>query len=421
MTDEVLVHISTPATRQNDNLFRSLANAYTAFQSYQTYRDEPVWNVARPAEPTGLEPNADLTQLRGSATREAADPSILTASKESYGSFPSNLSSEGHLYDWDSALVNNDGSTRPMSRLAKLDRSYLSWRKRTTPRPNFEHGQQGSPIRYSGSEDAETGFIEDSQLAVQALQSQLQDVYSTTSADTSEDDEDHDDNTRILPSARASLEQERPSEIFASSQPSASQEELQDGSAIIGRDSSPLHETTNLSPDAIRPYQNEFDTVDGQVAESRSLDFSMFPTNAFPPAPKISVAHPETLPSQITNHLAVIKANNPYRFRPSIKRRNLDNDERGYWTIDCVRWPQELQHDFWSLLHEHICSGRLGWGTTLHREAESAQMLGRVRLYCWGEVAEHMWLIIWLCSKGRVSGTGLRWIDASGVTILEMR
>jgi hypothetical protein len=43
-----------------------------------------------------------------------------------------------------------------------------------------------------------------------------------------------------------------------------------------------------------------------------------------------------------------------------------------------------------------------------------------VRLYCWGEVVEHFWLLLWLCSNGMVASLGLRWIDADGVAVVGM-
>jgi hypothetical protein len=46
--------------------------------------------------------------------------------------------------------------------------------------------------------------------------------------------------------------------------------------------------------------------------------------------------------------------------------------------------------------------------------------LGRVRLYCWAEVVEHTWLLLWLCSKGEVVGSGCKWMDADGSVAFEM-
>lgn len=416
MADEVLVHISTPATRQNDGLFRSLANAYITFQPYQAHRDEPVGGRAKIDHIAGLYPDADFTRTNGSVTREVVDPSILTASKESYGSFPSNLSSDGHYHDPDPAGV-DDTPIRPTSRLAQLDRSYLNWRKRATPKSNLTGHHPEPRSSLSGLEDADTGFIEDSQLALQALQSQLQDTYSTTSADTSEGeekDEGGEDEIIETITRRSSRElsptQCQHSELAGVEQSLAA---LQAGAHPNLADNL-LEKPTTFSIYSAQGSPSEIDpTLD-------RLDFSVLPIDAFPPAPAISVTRPGTLPSQITKHLAAIKVKNPDRFKPLVVRRSLEADERGYWSVDCMQWSPKIQQDFWSLLHEHVSNGRIGWAITLHRQAESSHTLGHVRLYCWGEVAEHTWLLLWLCSKGQLSSSASKWIDANGVAVVEL-
>lgn len=420
MTDEVLVHISTPATRQNDELFRSLANAYTAFQPSRIYQDEPARKRVRLDPSTELPMDVDLPQVDGTATGAAANSSMLTTSKESYGSFPSDFSSEGPRQYPDSGSIHTS-SMRPTSRLAQLDRSYLSWQKRAAPKSSFARVQRQPPESFSETEDAETGFIEDSQLAVQALQSQLHDTYSTTSADTSEDEDYQDDNYGNIensPAPRDSSKHGQYSEV-AEDLPSPI---LQDEPGYV--DAIPRErlsdELTDPSNHVSRNDLNKGHAITEHGRVSVPLDFSKLPADAFPPAPTISVARPDTLPSQITNHLAVIKTQNPDRFEPQKVRRALDNDERGYWLVDCVQWLPELQLEFWSSLHEHVRSGRIGWGVTAHRETKSGWALGRVKLYCWGEIAEHLWLLLWLCSKGKVSEPGLRWIDSNNVVVLEM-
>ena len=411
MADEVLVHISTPATRQNDELFRSLADAYAEFEPYRIHRDETERKKAKASLAAGLRPDASSTRAEETLTREASDPLVPTASKESYGSFPSNLSSEGHHQGYDPAPVADD-SMRPISRLAQLDRSYLSWRKRATPTSSFQRGQEELKTSSDGPEDADTGFIEDSQSALQALQSQLQDTYSTTSAETSEDDDQEEifDNNHKRP--------------FRGSSPTHSQHHriaeevalptLLEDNTQANPETSPVRELMDVSLHASRASQIDFDSGLDQP------DFSKLPIDAFPPPPETSVMSPGSLPSQVTNHLAAIKTKNPNRFRPSRIRRDLETDERGYWRVECMHWPPKIQQDFWSSLCEHVCSGRIGWGTTLHRESGSGHTLGLVRLYCWGEVVEHMWLLVWLCSRGKVSSLGSRWIDANGIAVVEM-
>jgi hypothetical protein len=408
MSDEVLVHISTAATRHNDELFRALASAYIDFEPHQIHREGPVRKRARVDQTIPRLPN----QCSARAKTETQDTAIQfapTASKESYGSFPSNIPADGHYLEEDESL-------RPISRLAQLDRSYLSWRKRTTPKSSFAQSEAEERIS-SDRLDADTGFIEDSQSALQALQSQLQDTYSATSADTSEDEDgeayvgEHDDLAR----------NHRP--FFPSVSPIRSQESaklerrplsgLSKDSALLDLDVNMPHEPTGL------PYAANTASSDRSEDFPDATNFSELPIDAFPPAPITSVACPGALPSQVTKHLAAIKAKNPTRVRPLKVRRDLEHDERGFWRIDCTRWSSNAQRDFWLSLCEHVGSGRVGWATTLHREAGMHKDLGLVRIYCWGEVVEHMWLLLWLCSKGKASGLDFKWIDASGIAVIE--
>ena len=33
---------------------------------------------------------------------------------------------------------------------------------------------------------------------------------------------------------------------------------------------------------------------------------------------------------------------------------------------------------------------------------------------------EHFWLLLWLCSNGKVASLSLKWFDADGVAVVEM-
>lgn len=411
MTDEieVLVHISTSTTRQNDELFRSVASAYAGFEPHRIHRDERVQKRAKPSRATGVWLDADPRTAGKTATAIATEDLVPTASKESYGSFPSNVSPDEHHRGDDSVP---DETERPVSRLAQLNRSYLSWRKSALPGSSSKQGQEQLPLSSDGAEDADTGFIEDSQSALDALQSQLRDTWSATSEDSSMDDSHDrtDDGTHQRPSRVSSPAGSRPSRIDEDVLLSAVLEDRVQHDCEV----SFSEEVAEPSGSTTRILRSRPDLV------SNLMDFSKLPTHAVPPPPAISVSSPTTLPSQVTKHLAAVKTNNPSRFKPKKIRRRLEPDERGYWLIDCSKWTLSLQQDFWTSLHEHVCSDRIGWGTTLHRESNSSRTLGSVRLYCWGEVVEHMWLLMWLCSQGTLSNLGSTWVDADGVAVVEM-
>lgn len=447
MVHEVLVHISTPATRHNDDLFRSLADAYLDFEPHARHGDESLRDVVNGESilPLRSEPNIAHTDVP--QARDTVDTSIFSTSNGSYGSFPSQVSSESRT-DIHTGFV-DDGSGPTSSRLARLDRIHMYWKEKTTPKSSFIKDQSRPPSH--ASTDVDTAFIEDTQLGAQALQSQLPDSYSSTDEDTSESEAEPDIPLSEVRTSQSSqrITQDTRLDVpkLATPHASASSHEM-----------SPICNTQqNVESQAVQA-QKSFRTVSvaastaviaelqvvprsgrnipslrsAELAPSKKRkglddslksnveDFSKVPFEAYPPAPKVTIERPGRLPSQITKHLAAIKAQNPKRFRHSKKHRTPKPDERGYWSVSCSTWPVSFQYEFWTSLCEHITSGRLGWGITLHREASSAQDLGSMRLYCWAEVAEHTWLILWLCSKGQIAGSGSKWCDAEGAVVFEV-
>jgi hypothetical protein len=454
MTDEILVHVSAPTTRQNDELYRSLASAYLDFTPCKIYsgggsaqpqqvelRDA---TLNRTATPIAKNVNASL------------DTSISSIGKDSYGSFPSDISFGGHaggqeyLGSRSNHVSPEGGSMSSTSRLARLDRSYLNWRKKTTPKGGAARERNRIPQTPLDLDEADTAFIEDSQLAVQVLQSQLLDSYSTTDEDTDDAEEgggevEYEDEGVVQDTSDEDLERVEETRIMSSDDNVSSQlaagqitnfepamTELQSsahadsflentGSSAYGSEhteDSPTYGTFDFS--FLQHGNNDEKSVQAIEASFSPVDFSTLPLYAFAPAPAISVLKPSTLPSQITKALSALKAQNPMRFQPRKRKRTLKHDERGRWIVDCMQWPQKLQQEFWNSLYEHVCSGKIGWGTSLHRDAKSPDVLGLVRLYCWGEVVEHMWLLLWLCSQGQILGSRTKWVDASGVVVFEV-
>ncbi|RYN20535.1 hypothetical protein AA0112_g10681 [Alternaria arborescens] len=186
---ELLVHISAPVTRQKDQLYRSLANAYLDFEPTRTHGDRPPQldadvssqdaDASRMSDPAVLNP--------GSSFDSNIDASFLSTGKDSYGSFPSGLSQT------------QDNHAPPSSRLARLEEIHQNWKAQvtTTPKSSAASRQRGAKDWYDGEEeeceDVDTAFIEDTQEARSALQSQMPDSFEMTDEDISTDgiDERH--------------------------------------------------------------------------------------------------------------------------------------------------------------------------------------------------------------------------------------
>ncbi|KAK6336344.1 hypothetical protein TWF696_001905 [Orbilia brochopaga] len=131
-------------------------------------------------------------------------------------------------------------------------------------------------------------------------------------------------------------------------------------------------------------------------------------------------------------------------FRPKTFAREMRRRERGYWRMDLSRWPRsggskasaagnggltaakstaEKKYDFWNRLAGYVRGGDLG-EARLFFESESegaGDHVGDIlRLYCWGEVAVHIWVILYAISDRIVSALALKWVDSAGHTIIEM-
>jgi hypothetical protein len=415
MTDEVLVHISTPATRQNDDLYRALADAYLDFEPQGRNREGSLKTVDKRALSSlaQLEPGHDTEIKEGSRQPAAVGSSISSTSRESYGSFPSYISSGRQA----NPSQNSDGLTPTSNRLSRLDRIHKRWKEQTTPRASFTKRKRLTRPTSCTSEYVDPVFVEDTQLGAQALRSQLQDDYSTTSEDTSENETEVKVSLpRISPTfySQETTVSER-IEVLASIHPTP----------VAACHSISVNQTTfsqlqnlPISSPAITTKEPKIENASD--ISKQAYNFSTLPITAFPLPPQISTRRPHKLPSQITRQLAAIQAQNPERFKPSRIHTAPNPDDRGYWSVTSSTWPAQSQHEFWATLYNHVSSGRLGWGISLHRDASSSGTLGLVRLYCWAEVAEHTWLLLWLCSKGEIVGSGSRWIDAGGNVVYDV-
>ncbi|KAH9879382.1 hypothetical protein J1614_002822 [Plenodomus biglobosus] len=428
MTDEILAHISAPATRQTDNLYQSLVDAYYDFEPHRSLRDPDRADNTRltPRRPPLSVP---VTTRDGNAG--ITSTFITASSKDSFGSFPSHLSSDDHVssYPQGASQVDRDsteyGSVPTSSRLARLERIRQNWKEKTTPKSSLPKSIQTSRHHLlmqgddDADDDADTAFIEDAQLAIQALQSQLDESHSTTSEDTSESDAGSEEYTGIF---QVSDVPEIQHDVVANqvNDPSSPARAARPGvdSPVATRPI--LAVGTSVSSASIN------DNVDEQMQPlvqttlaAEVHDFSKLPIDVFPPPPSISVSQPSRLPSQATLYLTLVKKRHPDRYH-LVRRKYKPNDyDRGYWAVNCASWPVKAQLGFWSSLQDCLLNGKLGWGTTLHRTPKSSHEMGEVRLYCWGEVVEHMWLQLWLSSGGYVSF--LEWHDADGITVLQAR
>lgn len=435
---EILVHITAPTTHKDDDIYRSLADAYLNFEPYQPE------NVSIQREDTS--PNYhDATDLNNHRTSSEENTASMlprnfasTTSKESYGSFPSRLVYETGDQVQEPAIPPyssewRDRSLIDTSRLEQLERIQSKWKGAKSSGSNHPEDPL-SDVNLTAS-NLQSSFIEDSQLAARVIQSQLPDNLSTTSEDTSEDKtEDKLYSVSAIPISSSfsrmglACSTQFPHETRPELSPMSHgpKEARRPEKSIIPR--AAVRTALRTSPATFSRTVSERQINEADTDCQETLDFNQLPLEVIPPTPKISTKCPGALPSQVTKYLSTIKQQNPNRFKPSQTLRAVDSDERGYWLVDTGKWPLRTQYDFWLSLCDHVRTGRFGWGVLLYREpstqrsdgVQNQSRLGQVRLYCWGEIIEHVWLALWLFSLGRVSRSGSTWFDAGDAVVVQV-
>lgn len=104
------------------------------------------------------------------------------------------------------------------------------------------------------------------------------------------------------------------------------------------------------------------------------------------------------------------------RYKPSEQLRQLEPFERGYWLLDTSDWDDELLSLSWTFLTNYVGCGDAGWGVWCKRDESRTW----IRLYCFGKVVGHAYLLLYLASQRRVLSTGCEWHGGDGKTLVRV-
>ena len=106
-----------------------------------------------------------------------------------------------------------------------------------------------------------------------------------------------------------------------------------------------------------------------------------------------------------------------------IKDQPQDQDPDHNWSLSTF-------HRFWSFLSEFIGNSRAGWGVWCvleHGEALSVpenhldeSIRVQLKVYAWGEIAMHVYLLLFLASERRVRRMGMHWKDSLEELVIQM-
>ncbi|KAK0383343.1 hypothetical protein NLU13_9256 [Sarocladium strictum] len=135
-----------------------------------------------------------------------------------------------------------------------------------------------------------------------------------------------------------------------------------------------------------------------------------------PPSPPASchmVSPEDLIPAQLSKLASDLSS----CYRPSPTLRDLDPFERGYWFLDCGSWPEAARDSTWSFLQRYVRSGLAGWGLWCRRQELPHRF---IRVYCWGHVVKHAYLLLYLASERRLKTTAAVWFDAEGKEVVKV-
>jgi hypothetical protein len=134
-----------------------------------------------------------------------------------------------------------------------------------------------------------------------------------------------------------------------------------------------------------------------------------------PPEPPIGIMELEHL-QLVTEQLQEMarKLNLEKRFRPVSRKRELRPFERGHWLLDTSKWDQDTAKRAWGFLWNYISKGTAGWGVWCRRDEEWSWL----RIYCWGSLVGHIYLLLYLASERKILFTGGSWIGGDGEELI---
>ncbi|KAJ0161885.1 hypothetical protein CTA2_5446 [Colletotrichum tanaceti] len=102
------------------------------------------------------------------------------------------------------------------------------------------------------------------------------------------------------------------------------------------------------------------------------------------------------------------------RYSPVEQKRALRPFERGHWQLEWSGWRPTLRERAWHFLTDYILEGFAGWGVWCKR-AEDWTWL---RVYCWGHIAGHVYLALYLASERALKKEAARWLDGAGDVVV---
>lgn len=463
---ELLVHVAASSSRKDDEKHKSQARNYHSFEPVnhvwiQQRRDETLDATAVPAE---LSQMSDLYNVEATGWKpamliedtqlavSALDSQLLTSSLRPDYTFPAVPRGLETGHDISRVTTHSPSSlstqlSSPTARLGKRPRAD-SEQIEVPSRKSHVLGSpfvpicenRGLSIGYVGMQEAADESLSNSPTAVRETAAQP----PTHSASW-----ENDDIPSELPSSYSisdvTLGSNGPTDFQRSSGPAADEADAGTPSLAeaahtgTGEGTRPVAANKTLeegnldtvegvqSPNAVAagPANLQDPPVSQEPRRNPEVAglFKDLPLSISPPPPPTSTASFKTHVTPDLQSLAT-KSHLLNCYKPTLSVRKLRTSERGYWLINPHTWPAGLQVDFWRFLQQMIENSFAGWGIWCTRDPTNSTStvpgLGTVMVFCWGEVVQHVYLMLYVASRSKVRKVGAAWIDADDHIVIQM-
>jgi hypothetical protein len=440
---EILIHISAPSRVQDDRIYRQQARGFLDFKPLKRYGLNPRSEVTSTRTPeqvtaipsystkstddqefTGL-PRSQDAGGRDSILEDFTNPpspigGLSTIRKAVFGSEVTPARREQPY----GANTSNDGGNKRVTRV-DVERTPAIVRPRTAPALKSPIDFRGHKRRHSDSWRTPPSIVPDSQPSRNILK---HDALPSDPPDSSQQS--------------ASRPPKRPRVLSPTQQSSSTH-----GEVVY-----PILPQISSFSDQLH---TSFITAE-EISSQRSDATDHLQSIQIHPAPPPTDVAPFN--THITPSLALIASKLPLdkHFRPVMSTRPLKDLERGHWKLKVNKsWSLELRGKFWAFLEQLVGEGKVGWGVwcekvtkrTSNKNEENMpkenvaagsplETIGggssnggsaredlkdeQVRVWCWGEAAPYIYLVLFIASNRAIKGMGSEWVDAGGNTVIKM-
>ncbi|GKZ34017.1 hypothetical protein AbraIFM66950_004149 [Aspergillus brasiliensis] len=209
----------------------------------------------------------------------------------------------------------------------------------------------------------------------------------------------------------------------------------------------PDESLNNVNPSLTSTHNTE-DAITTPPKDTTTITTLHLPLEIKPKPPPVST-NPFTTHITPTLKMLSIRLKPSRTYTPIKQTRPLDNLERGYWylrfnltsnpipdpssTTTTITWDMPFFTRFWTFLTDFIAKeGRAGWGVWCILEDASQDGVEdgptttttrspvTLKIYAWGELASHIYLLLFLASERRVRKMGLQWRDSADKVVIQM-